>query len=406
MSVGLDHPKKLAIISGIRLSAGSAQIYRNKRNDIALIEISTDSVTSAAFTKNHFCAAPVQISKNNLKKSKPRYCLINSGNANAGTGQSGINNSKITCKTLAKITNCDETSVLPFSTGVIGEDLPVDKINQILPSLVKNLSENSWLDVAKSIMTTDTIPKAISRQVKILDSIVSITGIAKGSGMIKPDMATMLSFIATDANITKECLDKIKDNVLKKSFNRIIVDGDTSTNDSFLLISTCKAGSLKINEQNSKEFKILNNEITNLCCELAQAIVRDGEGAKKFITIQVAEGKDTLECLSVAYQIAGSPLVKTAFTASDPNWGRIIAAIGNSKINKLDVTKINIYIDDVCLVENGERSKSYTEERGKGVMEQDEIILRINLKRGSHSEEIWTTDLSNEYIKINAEYRS
>ena len=406
MSVGLDHPKKLAIISGIRLSAASAEIYRKKRNDIALIEISTDSVTSAAFTKNHFCAAPVQISKNNLKKSKPRYCLINSGNANAGTGQSGINNSKTTCEALAKIVNCDETSVLPFSTGVIGEDLPVDKINQILPSLVKNLFENSWLDVAKSIMTTDTIPKAISRQVKISDSIVSITGIAKGSGMIKPDMATMLSFIATDANITKECLDKIKDNVLKKSFNRIIVDGDTSTNDSFLLISTCKAGSLKINEHNSKEFKILNNEITSLCCELAQAIVRDGEGAKKFITIQVEEGKDTLECLSVAYQIAGSPLVKTAFTASDPNWGRIIAAIGNSKINKLDVTKINIYIDDVCLVENGERSKSYTEERGKGVMEQDEIILRINLKRGSHSEEIWTTDLSNEYIKINSEYRS
>jgi len=406
MSVGLDYPQKPVKISGIRLSAGSAEIYNKKRNDIALIEIDAGSITSAAFTKNHFCAAPVQISKYNLKKSKPRYCLINAGNANAGTGQSGINNSKATCETLAKITNCDETEILPFSTGVIGEDLPINKINKILPSLVKNLSEDCWLDVAKSIMTTDTIPKATSKQVKILDTTVSITGITKGSGMIKPDMGTMLSFIATDVNITEDCLDKIKDNVLKRSFNRIIVDGDTSTNDSFLLISTCKTESLEIKEQNSKEFEILEDEITKVCSQLAQAIVRDGEGAKKFITIKVLEGKDTPECLSVAYKVAESPLVKTAFTASDPNWGRIIAAIGNSKIGNLDISKVNVYIDDVCLVENGERSKSYTEEKGKKVMEQDEIILRIDLKRGFCSEEIWTTDLSYEYIKINAEYRS
>ena len=406
MSVGLDYPKKLEIISGIRLSAGSAQIYRKKRNDIALIEISADSVTSAAFTKNHFCAAPVQISKNNIKKSKPRYCLINSGNANAGTGQSGINNSKTTCKALAKITNCDETSVLPFSTGVIGEDLPVKKINKTLPDLVRNLSDDCWLEVAKSIMTTDTIPKAVSRQIKVLDSTISITGIAKGSGMIKPDMATMLSFIATDANITKVCLDKIKDNALKKSFNRITVDGDTSTNDSFLLIATCKAKNPEINEQNSKEFEILENEIIKVCCELAQAIIRDGEGATKFIRIQIFDGQDSSECLSVAYKVAESLLVKTAFTASDPNWGRILAAIGNSKIKNLDISKVNIYIGDVCIVENGERSKMYTEESGKKVMDQDEITLKISLKRGSCNEEIWTTDLSYEYIKINAEYRS
>ena len=406
MPVGLDHPQELLKINGIRLSVGSAGIYSKKRNDIALMEISLDSVVSAAFTKNHFCAAPVQISKSNLKKSKPRYCLINAGNANAGTGQSGVDDSKATCETLAKLANCKEIEVLPFSTGVIGEDLPVDKINKTLPSLFKNLSNYSWLDVAKSIMTTDTVPKAISKQVKISDSIVSITGIAKGSGMIKPNMATMLSFIATDANISKDCLDIIKDNVLKKSFNRIIVDGDTSTNDSFLLISTRKAKNLDINKKDSKEFEILENEITKVCSELAQAIVRDGEGATKFITIKVIQGQDTSECLSVAYRVAESPLVKTAFTASDPNWGRIIAAIGNAEINNLDISKINIYFNDVCIVENGERSREYTEERGKKVMEQDEIVLSINLNRGLFDEEIWTTDLSYEYIKINAEYRS
>jgi len=307
---------------------------------------------------------------------------------------------------LAKITNRKEHEVLPFSTGVIGEDLPVKKINKTLPDLVRNLSEDSWLEVAKSIMTTDTIPKAVSREIKISNSIVSITGIAKGSGMIKPDMATMLSFIATDANLTKDCLDKIKDNALKKSFNRITVDSDTSTNDSFLLIATCKAENPEINEKNSKEFEIIENEIIEVCRELAQAIVRDGEGATKFIRIQVFDGQDSSECLSVAYKIAESPLVKTAFTASDPNWGRILAAIGNSKISSLDISKVNIYIENICVVENGERSKTYTEENGKKVMEQDEITLRISLKRGSCNEEIWTTDLSYEYIKINAEYRS
>ena len=406
MSVGLEQPKKLLKISGIRLSASSAEIYSKKRNDIALIEISPGSVTSTAFTKNYFCAAPVQISKNNLKNSEPYFCLINAGNANAGTGQSGIENSQATCKALAKITNRKEHEVLPFSTGVIGEDLPVKKINKTLPDLVRNLSEDSWLEVAKSIMTTDTIPKAVSREIKISNSIVSITGIAKGSGMIKPDMATMLSFIATDANLTKDCLDKIKDNALKKSFNRITVDSDTSTNDSFLLIATCKAENPEINEKNSKEFEIIENEIIEVCRELAQAIVRDGEGATKFIRIQVFDGQDSSECLSVAYKIAESPLVKTAFTASDPNWGRILAAIGNSKISSLDISKVNIYIENICVVENGERSKTYTEENGKKVMEQDEITLRISLKRGSCNEEIWTTDLSYEYIKINAEYRS
>ncbi len=406
MSVGLKHPQSLVKIKGIRLSASSAKIYRKKRDDIALIEITDGSVTSAAFTQNRFCAAPVQISKNHLSKSKPRYCLINAGNANAGTGEDGLSNSKAICRELAKITNCNENEILPFSTGVIGEDLPVEKINKVLPQLVKNLSEDCWVNVAKSIMTTDTIPKAVSSQISIANSTVSITGIAKGSGMIKPDMATMLSFVATDANITKDALDKIRDHALLKSFNRITVDGDTSTNDSFLLISTGAIDVPIIDKKDSKEFKILENEIIKVCRELAQAIVRDGEGATKFISIQVDEGIDSSECLSVAYKVAESLLVKTAFTASDPNWGRIIAAIGNSNIRDLDIHKIDVYIEDICIVNNGERSKTYSEDKGKKVMRQNEIILRINLRRGAFSEEIWTTDLSYEYIKINAEYRS
>ena len=406
MSVGLKHPQSLVKIKGIRLSASSAKIYRKKRDDIALIEITDGSVTSAAFTQNHFCAAPVQISKNHLSKSKPRYCLINAGNANAGTGEDGLSNSKAICRELAKITNCNENEILPFSTGVIGEDLPVEKINKVLPQLVKNLSEDCWVNVAKSIMTTDTIPKAVSSQISIANSTVSITGIAKGAGMIKPDMATMLSFVATDANITKDALGKIRDHALFKSFNRITIDGDTSTNDSFLLISTCAIDAPIIDKKDSKEFKILENEIIKVCRELAQAIVRDGEGATKFISIQVDEGIDSSECLSVAYKVAESLLVKTAFTASDPNWGRIIAAIGNSNIRDLDIHKIDVYIDDICIVNNGERSKTYSEDKGKKVMRQNEIILRINLRRGTFSEEIWTTDLSYEYIKINAEYRS
>jgi len=406
MSVGLKYPQSLIKIKGIRLSASSAKIYRKKRDDIALIEITDGSVTSAAFTQNRFCAAPVQISKNHLSKSKPRYCLINAGNANAGTGEDGLSNSKAICRELAKITNCNENEILPFSTGVIGEDLPVEKINKTLPQLVKNLSEDCWVNVAKSIMTTDTIPKAVSSQISIANSTVSVTGIAKGSGMIKPDMATMLSFVATDANITKDALDKIRDHALIKSFNRITIDGDTSTNDSFLLISTCAIDAPIIDKKDSKEFKILENEIIKVCRELAQAIVRDGEGATKFLSIQVDEGIDSSECLSVAYKVAESLLVKTAFTASDPNWGRIIAAIGNSNIRDLDIHKIDVYIDNICIVNNGERSKTYSEDKGMKVMRQNEIILRINLRRGTFSEEIWTTDLSYEYIKINAEYRS
>ncbi|MCZ6802450.1 MAG: bifunctional glutamate N-acetyltransferase/amino-acid acetyltransferase ArgJ [Proteobacteria bacterium] len=406
MSVGLEFPTSILPIEGIRLSAESAGLYDKERLDLALIEISEGSVVSAVFTQNLFCAAPVQIAKQHLNESEPRYCLINAGNANAGTGNQGLLNASSTCKTLANLTACKEEEVLPFSTGVIGEDLPVEKINNTLPTLVENLTDNDWLDAAKAMMTTDTIPKAVSIQVSIAETTISITGIAKGAGMIKPDMATTLSYIATDANITKDLLGIILSNAVSKSFNRITVDGDTSTNDSCVIFATGKENNLLIDKQDSDAFNILENALLKVCCDLAQAIVRDGEGATKFISIEVNGGMKETECLAVAYKIAESPLVKTAFTASDPNWGRILAAIGNSGIHDMDINKVEIYLDDLCIVEHGQRSKSYTEDEGKVIMSQDEIKLCVNLNRGRYKEEIWTTDLSHEYVTINAEYRT
>ena len=406
MPIGLEQPKSLLNIKGIRLSACSAGIYDKKRDDLALIEICKDSIVTTAFTKNIFCAAPVKISKNNLTKTSPLYCLINSGNANAGTGKTGLSNAKAICKELANIVSCSEDEILPFSTGVIGEDLPVEKIKKTIPDLIKKLSDDSWLSTAKAIMTTDTIPKAISDQIKIGDTTINITGITKGSGMIKPNMATMLSFIATDARVTKDVLERIKLNALSKSFNRITVDGDTSTNDSFILIATSKAKTPIIDKLDSNEFLILENAIMSICKKLAQAIVRDGEGANKFISIKVDGGANESECLSAAYTIAESPLVKTAFTASDPNWGRIIAALGNANIPNIDTKKIRIHINDVCIFDDDKRSDTYSEESGQREMSKEEIILKVELNRGDYSEEIWTTDLSHDYIKINAEYRS
>ncbi len=406
MSVGLEFPSSILPIKGVRLSATSANIYAEKRSDVALIEFAEGSVVSAVFTNNLFCAAPVMLAKNNLNDSKPRYCLINAGNANAGTGNQGIINSRNTCSALADQTNCKEVEVLPFSTGVIGEDLPVEKINSALPELLNKLSDNSWVEVAEAIMTTDTIPKAVSSQINLDGNTITITGIAKGSGMIRPDMATMLSYIATDANISNKILDKVLLNAVNKSFNRITVDGDTSTNDSCLLIATGKANNCLIDSDDSEEYKQIENAIIKICCELAQAIIRDGEGATKFITIEVSGGKNKDECLAVAYKIAESPLVKTAFTASDPNWGRILAAVGNSGIENLNIDKVIINISDICIVENGQRSETYTEEKGKDVMSQDEIKLSVNINRGDFIEEIWTPDLSHEYVTINAEYRT
>jgi glutamate N-acetyltransferase/amino-acid N-acetyltransferase len=406
MAVGLKFPTSLLPIQGIRLATACANIYAKTRTDLTLIEIAEDSNTSEVFTRNLFCAAPVQIAKQNLDANMPLYCLINAGNANAGTGEQGLFNASETCQALANLADCKKNEVLPFSTGVIGEVLPVDKINTTLPELLKNLSADSWLDAAKAIMTTDTIPKAVSNQVSIDGLTITITGIAKGSGMIRPDMATMLAYIATDANISKALTDKILLKAVNRSFNRITVDGDTSTNDSCVLIATGKAKNSCIINEDSAEYALLEEALINTCCELAQAIIRDGEGATKFLTIEVSGGREQEECLAIAYRIAESPLVKTAFTASDPNWGRILAAIGNSGIHDLEISKVNVFLDDVCIVENGERAASYTEERGKKVMLQDEITLQVILDRGECKEKIWTTDLSHQYITINAEYRS
>ena len=406
MSVGLKFPSCILPINGIRLSTCCANIYQKQRTDLTLIELSEGCNVAGVFTRNLFCAAPVQISKQHLAESKPRYCLINAGNANAGTGDQGILDANNTCKTLANLTGREQAEVLPFSTGVIGEKLPLDKINAALPELVGNLSADNWIDAAKAIMTTDTIPKAISKTISLGEATISLTGIVKGSGMIRPNMATMLAYVATDANITKDMLDKILLYAVNKSFNRITVDGDTSTNDSCVLIATGKANNKCIDRQSSKEYSILENALTSLFCDLSQAIIRDGEGATKFLTIKVTGGKEDAECTDVAYKIAESPLVKTAFTASDANWGRILSAIGNSGIDDLDINNIEVFLDNVCIVENGQRAPSYTEEEGKKVMLQDEITLIVNLNRGDCQEEIWTTDLSHEYIKINAEYRT
>jgi glutamate N-acetyltransferase/amino-acid N-acetyltransferase len=406
MSVGLKYPSNLIPISGIRLSAVSANIYQKTRDDLALIELSEGTLSSVVFTKNLFCAAPVTIAKNNLIQSTPLYCLINAGNANAGTGEQGIVNAENICQYLADLTQCEKNKVLPFSTGVIGEDLPIAKIKKALPDLVNNLSDDLWLRTAQSIMTTDTIPKAVSTQLTIRGKKINMTGIAKGSGMIKPNMATMLSFIATDANISKDMLDKMLVNAVNSSFNRITVDGDTSTNDACALFATGKAKNSLIKDCDTNEYIEMEKAVKSVCFQLAQAIVRDGEGATKFITVEVNEGQDTNECLAVAYKIAESPLVKTAFTASDPNWGRILAAIGNAGIKDLKINKVSIYLDDVCIVENGQRSKTYTEEKGKEVMVREEIKLSVSLNRGDTKEVIWSTDLSHEYITINAEYRT
>lgn len=406
MSVGLNFPSSISPIDGIRLSTSCANIYQNQRTDLALIELSEGSNVAAVFTRNLFCAAPVQLAKQHLAECKPRYCLINAGNANAGTGKKGLIDSGNTCKTLAKITGCKENEVLPFSTGVIGEALPVDNINSTIPALVESLSANSWVEAAKAIMTTDTIPKAISKTISLGKSTISLTGIVKGSGMIRPNMATMLAFIATDANIKKDVLEKIHLHAVNKSFNRITVDGDTSTNDACVLIATGKAKHECVDNENSEEYAILENAVTDIYSELSQAIIRDGEGATKFLTIKVIGGKKASECTDVAYAIAESPLVKTAFTASDANWGRILSAIGNSGINDLDINNIEVFLDELCIVENGQRASDYTEEKGKRVMLQDEITLTVDLNRGDYQEEIWTTDLSHEYITINAEYRT
>lgn len=408
MPVNLSAPQKenLLPISGIRLGIASAGVKTIGRPDIVLIELMAGTLSSAIYTKNAFCAAPVTLAKQHQSEMSPRFLVINSGNANAGTGEKGLLAAQACCQAVADLVGLKAQSVLPFSTGVIGQQLPVDKIKVALPTAYNNLAVDNWFAAAQAIMTTDTIAKALSKQVQIDGKTITITGIAKGSGMIRPDMATMLSYIATDALVEQSILDTMLLNAADQSFNRISVDGDTSTNDACVLMATGQAENAVITDLNSANANILYQAIAEVSQTLAHAIVRDGEGATKFIEIEVVQGRDNEECRQVAYTIAHSPLVKTALFASDPNWGRILAAVGRSGINDFDLSKVTIYLGSVCIVDGGEPAVDYTEEKGQQVTSQDEILIRIVLGRGDASDTVWTCDFSYDYVKINAEYRS
>ena len=405
MAVGTETVDSVKPIAGIRLAAVEGNIRYANRLDLVLIEIASDSTVAGVFTQNAFCAAPVRVAKQHLTQEVSRYFLINTGNANAGTGAPGDADALACCQALAKLNGLKPEQVLPFSTGVIGEKLPVDKIINALPALQEVLSEESWLEAAQGILTTDTRPKLASTMLNIAGSQVSITGIAKGSGMIKPNMATMLGFVSTDAKIAQPLLEKFLRTAVKCSFNRITVDGDTSTNDGCMLVATGQ-GSFVIEDADSKQADEFQHALNSIFEQLATGLIRDAEGASKFITIEVNEGESEQECLAVAYAVAESPLVKTAFFASDPNWGRILAAIGRAGIKNLDIDAVKVSLGDTLLVANGAVHKAYTESDGQSEMDKEEILVSISLARGEASETVWTSDLSNEYVRINADYRS
>lgn len=406
MPVGnLDMPV-MKPVNGLRIGVAEAGIrYRNRR-DLTVFEIAEGATVSAVFTRNSYCAAPVLLCREHLAAATPRYLLINTGNANAGTGSLGMDNARASCAALATLTGIPAARVLPFSTGVIGEHLPVDRLAAALPSALATLDENRWAEAAAGIMTTDTRPKGASEQVTVAGHTFTVTGISKGAGMIRPNMATMLGFVATDAAVAQPVLDALLKSAVTQSFNRITIDGDTSTNDSCVLVATGKAGNPLLATADGDVFAALQAAVHRVFARLAQLIVRDGEGATKFITVQVEEGATTEECCDVAYSIAHSPLVKTAFFASDPNWGRIVAAIGNAGLDNLDVSRVRVWLNDVCIVDNGGRAPAYTEAQGAAVMKQEEIVIRVLLGRGSARDTVYTCDFSYDYVKINADYRS
>jgi glutamate N-acetyltransferase / amino-acid N-acetyltransferase len=400
-------PQQLLPINGLSLGIAEAGIKKPGRRDLLVITLDQGAKVAGVFTQNNFCAAPVIVAKEHLSKpGSIRALIVNTGNANAGTGEEGISRARATCIELARLLGCASQQILPFSTGVIMEPLPLEKIVGALPAAVGSLKPDNWFAASQAIMTTDIVPKAVSKQISIDGTTATITGIAKGSGMIHPDMATMLGYIATDAAVSQPLLEKILRHAVNKSFNCITVDGDTSTNDALILISTGHAGNPAIAEEENAGFTALRDAVTEVAVQLAQAIVRDGEGATKFITVQVEGGTTADECRKAAYAVARSPLVKTAFFASDPNLGRILAAIGYAGIHALDVNKLRLYLDDVLVAENGGRAVGYLEQDGQRVMKQSEITVRIVLDRGMASATIWTCDLSYDYIKINADYRS
>ena len=408
VNLAAPEPSSLHRVAGITLGVAEAGIRKANRKDLLIVRIEEGARVAAVFTQNRFCAAPVIVAREHLASNDGKICalMINTGCANAGTGKQGLAAARKTCETAARLLGCASTQVLPFSTGVIMEPLPVDRIAAGLPRCIANLDANDWLGAAQAIMTTDTLPKAASGRFRVGGTDITVTGIAKGAGMIRPGMATMLGFVATDARVSLPLVKQAVTHAAQRSFNCITVDGDTSTNDSFVLIATGKAGMREVTDPDSAEYRAFCDAVTDVAARLAQAIVRDGEGATKFITVQVDGGNDDAECRDVAYAIAHSPLVKTAFFASDPNLGRILAAVGNAGIADLDVDKVDLYLGDVLVAKNGGRHAAYEEADGQRVMKQSEITVRVVLNRGQAQATVWTCDLSHDYVSINADYRS
>jgi glutamate N-acetyltransferase / amino-acid N-acetyltransferase len=410
VNLSAPDPASLLPVPGVALGAAEANIRKAGRKDLLVIKLADGAKVAGVFTQNRFCAAPVVVTRQHLSMLDPaasiRALVVNTGNANAGTGKEGLAHARRTCTDLARLLDCNAAQVLPFSTGVIMEPLPVERIAAGLPACIADLSEAHWFDAATAIMTTDTLPKAASQQSRIGNATVTLTGIAKGAGMIHPNMATMLGFIATDARVSLPLVKAAVAYAAQRSFNCISVDGDTSTNDSFMLIASGTAKMAEINDARSAEFAAFRDAVTEVAARLAQAIVRDGEGATKFITVRVEGGRTEDECRRIGFAIAHSPLVKTAFFASDPNLGRILAAIGYAGIADLDVEKIDLYLDDVLVARHGGRNPAYQEADGQRVMKQSEITVRVALNRGAAAATLWTCDLSHDYVSINADYRS
>ncbi len=408
MAVNLHIPNDDAVypVPGVEIGVTEAGIRKADRRDLTVFKLSPGSTVAGVFTRNRFCAAPVLVCQEHLAAGASIQALvINTGNANAGTGEPGIKAANETCNALAKLMGLTSKQILPFSTGVILEPLPVDRIKAGLPAALKNLTANNWVSAAHGIMTTDTLPKIHSQRVNLGGKTITLTGISKGAGMIRPNMATMLSYLATDAGIAQPLLTQLAREIADVSFNRITIDGDTSTNDSFIVIATGKSG-LMVDSTTHPEYASLKAALAAAATDLAQKIVRDGEGATKFMTIQVEEAKSSAEALQVAYAVAHSPLVKTAFFASDPNLGRILAAIGYAGITDLNVSGVKLWLGDVLVATQGGRNPAYQETDGQRIMKEAEILVRIALGRGKTTETVYTCDFSHEYVSINADYRS
>ena len=406
MAVGDVTMPQMHVVKGVKIGSAEAYIRYQNRRDLVIFELAEGSNVAGVFTQNAFCAAPVHVSKAHLAVGNPRYLIINTGNANAGTGPLGMQNAQETCAQLAQLAGVTAEQILPFSTGVIGEQLPMPRLVAGLQPALDSLQEDAWTDAAFGIMTTDTTPKGASEQFELDGVLYTMTGISKGAGMIRPNMATMLSYVATDAPISRALVQQLLHISVNQSFNRITIDGDTSTNDSCIFVATGQAGGVEITSAEDARYAVVLDVLNRVMKRLAQLIVRDGEGATKFMTVAVEGGANTQECCDIAYSIAHSPLVKTAFFASDPNWGRILAAIGYAGVKNLEVEKIQVWLDDVQICKDGGAAADYTEAEGARVMAQPEITIRVDLGRGQAKDTVYTCDLSYDYVKINADYRS